>query len=81
MKNYPEFPVSPTSITLATRFKFWLPKTKFGLPGHHFSRQNGVLCCKEKKYRITSYDVFQYKFENFSFDQRTETDSENYHSA
>jgi len=41
---------SPTSITLvvtlATRFKFWSPKTKFGLPGHHFSRQNWALLKK-----------------------------------
>jgi len=37
----------PTSImlavTLATRFKFWSPKSKFGRPGHHFSRQNWAL--------------------------------------
>ena len=43
MGNYPEFPVATSImlvVTLATRFKFWSPKTKFGRPGHHFSRQN-----------------------------------------
>jgi hypothetical protein len=38
---------SPTSITLvvmlATRFKFWSPKTKFGRLCDHFSRQNWTL--------------------------------------
>jgi hypothetical protein len=41
-----------TSVTLATRLKFWSPKTKFGCPGNHFSRQNWALSVghKNKKY-------------------------------
>jgi len=42
-ENYPEFLVANLNyagVTLATRFKFWSPKTKFGRVDDHFSRQN-----------------------------------------
>ena len=46
-ENYPDFPVTNVNytggVTLATRLKFWLPKTKFGRLGDHFSRQNWSL--------------------------------------
>jgi hypothetical protein len=38
MENYAEFPVA-ASITLVVTLVV-SPKTKFGHPGHHFSRQN-----------------------------------------
>jgi hypothetical protein len=45
-ENYPEFrsAISITLVvTLAPRFKFWSPKTKFSRLGLHFSRQSWVL--------------------------------------